>query len=91
MFVRNGTRNLRYFNFKVVFFPWLLCFVELYLTFLDHVAFSATPAPGAAETQRLFSGGEERLGSQGGDGLPPTDEDEIHGGGRPRRHVSGSV
>lgn len=28
------------------------------------------------------------MGGEGGDGLPQADEDEIHGGGRPRRHVS---
>lgn len=36
---------------------------------------------GSAEAQRLLRGGEERLGGEGGDGLPQTDEDEIHGGG----------
>lgn len=45
---------------------------------------------GPAEAQRLLRGGEEWLGGEGGDGLPSADEDEIHGGGRPRRHVGES-
>uniref|UniRef100_A0A3P9PAF7 Uncharacterized protein n=1 Tax=Poecilia reticulata TaxID=8081 RepID=A0A3P9PAF7_POERE len=45
---------------------------------------------GPAEAQRLVCGGSERLGGEGGDGLPPTDEDEIHGGVRPGRHVGGA-
>lgn len=36
---------------------------------------------GSAEAKRLISGGPERLGGEGGNGLPQADEDEIHGGG----------
>lgn len=53
-----------------------------------HVTSRAVVVSGSAEAQGLLRGGEERLGGEGGDGLPPADEDAIHGGGRPRRHVS---
>lgn len=36
---------------------------------------------GSAEAQRFLGGGAERVGGEGGDGLPQVDEDEIHGGG----------
>lgn len=43
---------------------------------------------GPAEAQGFVSGGAQRLGGKGRDGLPSPHEDEIHGGGGSSRHVS---